>query len=191
MSAISNQSTGVSATQHYDALQRALHWVMAAIILTAIALGLYCSYLPQGTPLRRELLDIHKSLGMTALVLVTIRILYRLAVGTPAYAQALGKLTHFAASIAHLALYGLMVLMPVTGYIYSASGGHSVPWFGVFDWPVVVPQGQPLSAWARYFHHWGADIIYVVLSVHILAVIWHQFIKKDGVLARMLPPPKV
>ena len=188
MSALSNQAEPISAAPHYDAVQRALHWAMAAIILVAIAIGFYCStYLQPGTPLRMELLDIHKSLGMTALVLVAIRILYRLAIGAPDYARPLGKLTHYAASAAHLLLYGLMIWMPISGYIYSASGGHSVPWFGIFSWPIVVPQDQPLSVWGKFFHVWGADVIYVVLSLHVLAVIWHQFFKKDKVLARMLP----
>ncbi|RFB80624.1 cytochrome b [Methylovirgula sp. 4M-Z18] len=191
MSALSNESAPVSTASHYDAVQRALHWLMAAIILVAIAIGFYCSaYLQPGTPVRMALLDIHKSLGMTALVLVVIRILYRLAVGAPRYSQALGKLNHLAAGAAHFLLYGLMLGMPLSGYLYSAAGGHSVPWFGLFDWPVLVPRDQPLSMWGRFFHHWGADIIYVVLGVHLLAVAWHQFVKKDDVLARMLPPSR-
>ena len=63
---------------HYDFIQRAFHWSMACLILTAMALGLWASFLPSGTPLRVELLDVHKSLGMTTQMLILPRILYRL-----------------------------------------------------------------------------------------------------------------
>ncbi len=86
---------------HYDRVQRAFHWTMAAIVITAILIGLYCSFQVPGTPVRRTLLEWHKSLGMTALVLIVFRIAYRLATKTPPYAERLGRLTHLGASGAH------------------------------------------------------------------------------------------
>ena len=100
-------------TTHYNSMQRLLHWAMALII--------------------------HKSLGMTALVLVALRILYRAMVGVPAYTPVLGRINAFAAHLAHLMLYGLMLVMPFSGYIFSVAGGHDVPWFGLFEWPLVLP----------------------------------------------------
>ena len=82
-----------------------------------------------GTPVRRMLLEWHKSLGMTALVLIVFRIAYRLATKTPPYAERLGRLTHLGATGAHAALYGLMLFMPLTGYWFSAEGGYSLPFF--------------------------------------------------------------
>src|SRR4051812_13871256 len=107
---------------HYDRVQRILHWSMAAIIIVAVAIGLYCSFLVPGTPARKMLLDVHKSLGMTALALAFIRTGYRLLVSPPAYLEPLGRLTRAGASSAHLSLYGLMLFMPITGYMFSAAG---------------------------------------------------------------------
>jgi cytochrome b561 len=174
----------------YNAPQRLLHWLMALIILVAIGLGLYASYLQPGTPLRRELLFIHKSLGMTALVLVVLRILYRAMAGAPDYFPALSKLNVVVANGAHLMLYGLMLAMPFSGYVTSVAEGHEVPWFGLFEWPLILPRDDVLANAGELIHLWGAYALYVLLVAHIGAVIWHQWIKKDGVLARMMPPQR-
>jgi cytochrome b561 len=178
----------VRSTGHYDAVQRLLHWLMALIIFAAIGLGVYSSYLEPGTPLRRELLFIHKSLGMTALILVALRVLYRASVGAPDYTPALTRLNGLTANFAHLMMYGLMFVMPISGYIDSVAGGHDVPWFGLFDWPLIVPQDKSLSFSGELVHRWGAYLLYVVLAVHIAAVIWHQCVRRDGVMARMMAP---
>lgn len=172
---------------HYDRMHRAFHWGMAAIILTALLIGLYCSYQVPGTPLRRWLLEWHKSLGVTALLLVGFRIAYRLAVRTPPYAERLGRVTHAAAHGAHLLLYGLMLFMPVTGYLFSGAGGYSLPWFWLFHWPRVVPLDKELALMGEALHLYAAYVLYAVVSLHIVAVLWHHFVKRDGVLARMWP----
>jgi cytochrome b561 len=181
MSAVSS----IALTSRYNATQRLLHWAMALIIFSAIGLGIYASYLQVGTPLRRELLFIHKSLGMTALVLVALRILYRAMVGAPDYTPALSKINASVAHLAHMLLYGLMLLMPFSGYVFSVAGGHDVPWFGLFDWPLILPHDEAISDAGERVHQWGAYVLYVLLGGHIAAVIWHQWVKRDSVLARM------
>ncbi len=177
----------MSATFHYDRVQRAFHWVMAAIIFTAIALGISISYLDRSNPLKGSLLLVHKSLGLTVLILVIARVAYRLIVGKPPYQQPLPRFNRIGSTAAHLLLYGLMIFMPVSGYVFTGAGGHPLPFFGLFDWPNVVPKDKALSQFAGAFHYWGAWIICSVLIVHVLAVAWHSWIKKDEVLARMLP----
>jgi cytochrome b561 len=135
----------IRPTSRYNATQRLLHWAMALIIFSAIGLGLYASYLQAGTPLRHELLFFHESLGMTALVLVALRILYRAMVGAPDYTPALSKINASAAHLARLMLYGLMLVMPFSGYVFSVAGGHDVPWFGLFEWPLILPHIKILS----------------------------------------------
>jgi cytochrome b561 len=80
-----------------------------------------------------------------------------------------------------------MLFMPITGYISSAAGGHSLPWFGLFQWPRLLGKDAALSHWGEWLHDHGAWVVYAVIAIHIAAVVWHQFYKKDGVLARMLP----
>ena len=93
----------------YDGLQRSLHWIMAALILGALAIGFVVYFVVEDGPLRLPMLTIHKSLGMTALILGALRIVYRLAVGSPPYVTPLGWLIHKASQAGHLAPYALML----------------------------------------------------------------------------------
>ena len=170
----------------YRSSQRLLHWLMAIVIIAALVIGLYCSYLTPGIPLRRALLDVHKSLGMTALFLIAIRLPLRLSLGEPAYQRPLGAFNHHAARGAHMLLYILMILMPLAGYTTSAAGGHDLPWFGLFQWPNLLPLDKGLERTAAEIHEYGAYCLYAVVSLHILAALWHHFVRKDDVLKRML-----
>ncbi|MCM2293880.1 cytochrome b [Allorhizobium sp. BGMRC 0089] len=170
----------------YRGLQRAIHWAMALIIISALALGLYCSYLAPGTPLREFLLDIHKSLGMTALVLIVLRLPVRAVYGEPSWQKRPSLLVRAGAHGAHMLLYVLMILMPVTGYITSGASGHDLPWFGLFTWPNILPMDRDLSRLAGMIHHFGAYTFFAVLGLHLAAVAWHRLVKKDEVLSRML-----
>ncbi len=172
---------------HYDRVQRAFHWSMAIVIVAAMLIGLYCAYRPPGDATRRFLLEWHKSLGMTAMTLIVLRIAYRIAVAAPPYAERMSRLNHAAASGAHLALYILMLFMPLTGYWNSAAGGYSLPFFWLFQWPRVLPLDKASSRLGEELHYWGAWAIYAVVGLHIAAVLWHRLVKRDSVLDRMLP----
>jgi cytochrome b561 len=174
----------LSSEARYDSALRILHWAMAAIIFTAIALGVIAAFLPRGVAPRVELLTIHKSLGMTALVLIVLRVAWRLVVGAPPYAAALGAFSRFGAHAAHLALYALMIVMPLTGYVDSVVGGHPTSWFGLFDWPALA-RNDPLAHVAGIVHFWSAWALGAVLALHLAAVAWHVWAKRDGVFARM------
>lgn len=184
MSATSAPAANVPMTR-YRISQRILHWLMAIVIISALVLGLYCSYLVPGTPLRQALLDLHKSLGTTALVLIAIRLPLRLSLGEPAYRQPLDVFNHYAARGAHMLLYALMILMPLAGYTTSAAGGHDLPWFGLFEWPNLLPHDKALENTAADIHEYGAYCLYAIVSLHILAALWHHFIRKDETMARM------
>ena len=157
------------------------------MIFTAIALGIRALYLDRNSPIKASLLFVHKSLGLTVLILVIARVAYRLIVGKPPYKQPLQRFNQVGSTTAHLLLYGLMILMPVTGYVFTGAGGHPLPFYGLFEWPSVVPKDKALSQLAGTFHYWGAWAICSVLIIHILAVVWHSLAKRDEVLGRMLP----
>jgi cytochrome b561 len=175
------------STPSYDGVQRAFHWIMAAVIFLAIAAGVGATFLEKGSPERAQVFMIHRSLGMTALALVAFRVVYRLIAGAPPHTEPLGRLTNLAAHAGHLALYFLMIALPVTGYLLTAAAGRPVPWFGLFEWPNFAPQDKALAASASQAHYWLAWAIGAVLVLHLAAVVWHRYVKRDGVLARMWP----
>ena len=164
---------------------RWLHWTMAVLIFVAIVLGTISAYLPAGHQPRQGLLEVHKSLGFTILFLLIVRITWRLVAGEPQYRTPLGRLNHLASRAGHVALYVLMLFMPVTGYLYSAAGGYSLPWFGLFQWPRLLPHDEGIAASGKLLHDWGGWVIAAVVAVHLAAVGWHHWIKRDAVLSRM------
>src|SRR5277367_5297570 len=118
------------------------HWLMAALIFVALPLGIWASLLPSGGAMRIEILFFHKSIGVTVFGLIALRIVWRLIVGAPAYAEPLGKVIRVASRAGHLALYALMIAMPVSGHVASTAGGRAVSWFGLFELPRLVAKGR-------------------------------------------------
>jgi cytochrome b561 len=174
------------AVAAYDPGLRTIHWLMAALIFVALPLGVSAALLPRGA-MRIEILFFHKSIGVTVLGLIALRIVWRLIVGAPPYAEPLGKLTQVASRAGHLALYALMIAMPVSGYLGSNAGGRAVSWFGLFELPRLVYKDESLAAAAGWAHLVFAWMLAFVLAAHLGAVVWHAAIKRDSVLTRMWP----
>ncbi len=170
----------------YHPFLRTLHWLMAALIFVALGLGVWSTQLPRGA-IRSEVLFVHKSLGVAVLALIVVRIVARLALGSPVYAVALDRMTHAAARSAHLLLYALMIAMPVTGYLTSAAGGHDVSFFGLVSLPDLVGRNRAIDEGAGEAHYIFAWAIGAVITLHLIAVVWHAQFKRDTVLTRMWP----
>jgi cytochrome b561 len=171
----------------YDPGLRTLHWLMAALIFVALPLGVWASLLPSGDAMRVEILFFHKSIGVTVFGLIALRIVWRLIVGAPAYAEPLGKVIRVASRAGHLALYALMIAMPVSGYLGSTAGGRAVSWFGLLELPRLVAKDRNLAVAASWAHLVFAWMLAFVLATHLSAVVWHAMIKRDSVLTRMWP----
>jgi cytochrome b561 len=171
----------------YDPGLRTLHWLMAALIFVALPLGVWASLLPSGDAMRVEILFFHKSIGVTVFGLIALRIVWRLIVGAPAYAEPLGKVIRVASRAGHLALYALMIAMPVSGYLGSTAGGRAVSWFGLLELPRLVAKDRSLAVAASWAHLVFAWMLAFVLAAHLGAVVWHAIIKRDSVLTRMWP----
>jgi cytochrome b561 len=171
----------------YDPGLRTIHWLMAALIFVALPLGVWAALLPGGDRTRVQILFFHKSIGVTVFGLVALRIMWRLIVGAPAYAEPLGKFIHVASRAGHLALYALMIAMPVSGYLGSIAGGRAVSWFGLFELPRLVAKDSLLAVAASRAHLLFAWMLAFLLAAHLSAVVWHAMIKRDSVLTRMWP----
>ena len=171
----------------YDPIQRDFHWIMAVVILAAICVGLYAVDLPKEDPAKGFWFGIHKSLGVTVFFLAIMRIGWRLLNSTPRYRVPLGRFTRLAASATHAALYVLMILVPIGGYVLSTASAHSVSWFGLVTFPSVMPVDKSLAELAETAHVTGALILIWVIALHVVAAIWHHWFKRDEVMARMAP----
>lgn len=136
------------------------------------------------------LLARHKSVGITILALVILRLAWRAVNEHPplpgnlkAYERALARLTH-------LALYVLLFALPLTGWTMSSARGFPVSWFGFFTLPDLVPKSRPLYEALVMTHHTLAWFLFAVVALHVAGALKHHFVHKDDVLRRMLPFPR-
>jgi len=170
----------------YGAVAQAFHWLVVAGITAQF---IWAWRIDQTDSIRTQfaLVNQHKSIGMTVLALVILRLAWRVINRTPAFPASMSIREKWAASIAHWLLYALILAMPLTGWIYSSAAGFGAEFFGLLDIPDFVAQSERLERVFGSIHEWIAKAILLVVTIHILAALRHQFVLKDGLLRRMLP----
>jgi cytochrome b561 len=166
---------------------RALHWLMAAVIVAAWALGMR-SGMFEG-PARGAAIGLHIAVASSVLLLVPLRVLLRLTGGVPALPAAMGGAAHLAAHTAHVGLYALMLALPMSGWLTVNSAGRPVSLLGFIDLPTLMAKDQPLHERIESLHVALAWLLAALVVLHVLAALKHHFIDRDDVLARMLPRP--
>ena len=169
-----------------------LHWLIGLLFIGQIVLGLVMVRL-EDQRLSFDLIQWHKSFGFLILLLVPLRIVWRLANPRPALPESTPAWEHEAASATHLLLYLLMVVLPLTGWVLVSVSTLGMPTFAFYRF--IIPN-LPLPAsdgaeemWA-FVHQWLGYGAGALVSFHILAALRHQFILRDGLLVRMLVPGK-
>lgn len=160
------------------------HWTIAVLIIVMLAIGLYMDSLPRG-PGRGEWIDLHKSIGIIVLVLGAWRVLWRIIQRFPDEVCEMPHWQEMASKAVHIALLVLIVAMPLSGYMTSSTGGHDVSFFGLFHLPQL-PENKALSELASEVHEILADLLMIVLVLHVAAALKHHVIDQDATLKRML-----
>jgi cytochrome b561 len=166
---------------HYSRVARWLHWLMALLIIGNIVGGLLHDVDP------RTIIPLHKASGMLILTLTVLRFLWRLTHRPPPYPATMANWERWASTIVHMALYALMILVPVTGWLMSSASEYPISFFGLFEIPKLdVPQTEAFGEAMEERHELLAFAMIGLLLLHIAAALRHHFVKKDGMLARML-----
>lgn len=173
-------------SQRYSALAIALHWVVAMLVLAQIALGWWMQGIakqPAGP--RADAFNLHKSIGLTILALMVVRILWRITHRPPAL-PAMPPWQARLARATHGLLYVLLVIQPLAGYLGSAFSGYPVKYFGV-TLPGWAPQSIPLKDFMSAVHLATSWLIAAAVLLHLAGVAKHVVVDRDGLLLRMLP----
>jgi cytochrome b561 len=155
------------------------------LIITQFILALTAEDL-QGVK-KLAVLATHKSFGITILMLATLRVLWRLNNPTPPLPATLKPYERFLAHFTHTALYVLIFITPLTGWIMSSARGFPVSWFNLFQLPDLVAKNRPLYDFMVDTHETLAWTLAAIATLHLLAALKHHFVMKDTVLRRMLP----
>ena len=109
-----------------------LHWIIAVLVIVMIAMGIYMSDIPKGTPDRAFFFNLHKSIGLTTGLLVLVRVWWRHKNPPPSLPSDIPAWQVIVSRVSHAALYGCLVVMPAVGFAASQFTKYGVTYFGLF-----------------------------------------------------------
>jgi len=161
----------------------ALHWLLAVLILFAWGVGaLSLEEMPNSSPDKISALRVHMVTGIAILALMLVRLAVRLGTRRPTAVNTGHPLLDRAAVLAHYGLYALVILMAASGFATALSAGLPDIVFGGSGKPLP----ESFAAYpARTVHGIVGSLLAFLVLVHIIAALWHQFIRRDGLLRRM------
>ena len=171
----------------YTNTAQALHWIVALLMFAVIPLAWVAVSLPETAPWTEFFFTLHKSIGLTILALVAFRLFWRARHPAPLLPSHLARWERAAATASHWLLYLILIGMPLSGYVVSTAGGHTVTFFDLFTLPAL-PKNKGLENVGLFFHVLtGQWLVYALILLHVGATAWHIIVYRDGVLGRMLP----
>ena len=176
----------MNASPRYGRVAILLHWLAAALIVAGAGLGLTMTDLPL-SPDKLRYYAWHKWLGITVFLVAAVRLVWRAIVPPPPFPASMKAAQARAARAVHWALYGLMLAIPVSGWIYSSATGVSVSYLNLVPLPNLVPKDKALAGALLAVHQALNSVLAAVVLVHVAAAVKHQWIDRDGVMSRMLP----
>lgn len=162
-----------------------LHWLTLILIITAYVMGTILDDMKL-SPLKLQLYSWHKWVGLTVLFLLPLRIGFRLADKLD-HRQGLTPLEIRVSAIVHGLLYLLLIVAPVLGWLHSSASGFSVVWFGVLPIPDLIGKDKTLAEVLKELHEGSVNLLVILVALHAVAALYHHHIRRDGVLARMVP----
>lgn len=173
-----------NSKERWGQVSIALHWLTALLVIGLAVVGLVMTELPNSA-LKVQVYALHKSVGLTVLALTALRLLWRLAAGAPDEIPA-PRLQRLAAKAVHWALYALLFVLPLSGWLFNSAAGFPLKWFGVLALPKLFTGYNPeLKQLAHELHETGFYLLALLLLAHAGAALYHHYLKKDDTLNRM------
>ncbi len=161
-----------------------LHWLVALLIFAAFPLGVYMHELPL-SPDKLKLYSYHKWIGITLLLLVAIRLGWRLTHTPPPLPDAVAAWQRHASAVVHGLLYVLMIAIPLSGWLMSSAKGFQTVWFGVLPLPDLVGRDKALGDLLAEVHKILNFTLLALVVMHVGAALQHHFIERQLFLQRM------
>jgi cytochrome b561 len=178
-----------NATLRYGSLSIGIHWLMLLLFVAVYGTVELHELFEKGSNLREMLMTWHFMLGMLVFVLVLLRLAARLSGPTPAILPEPPGLQQLSSKLLHLALYLLMIGMPLTGWLMLSAAGKPIPFFGL-ELPALIGENKDLAKQIKEVHEFVGTTGYFLIGLHTVAALYHHYIKHDNTLTRMLPGRK-
>jgi cytochrome b561 len=178
-----------NSENRYGAIALIFHWSMALLVIGLATSGLYMVTLPDvGFSNKKIILVIyHKELGILAFVLLAMRLSWRLTQTLPRLVENLPEWQKIAARFVHLSFYGLLIALPLSGYLMSSAAGIPVSFFGLCTLPDFAQRNDDLFNRYAGVHQWLSYGLILCVFVHTGAALRHHFLSKNDTLRKMLP----
>lgn len=170
----------------YGSLSIGLHWLMLLLIAAVYACIELRGNFPKGSDFRESLKVWHFVLGLSVLVLVLVRLAAHFIGTVPPIEPDPPKWQSLFAKLMHVALYALMIGMPLLGWLTLSAEGKQVSLFGL-QLPSLVGESKSIAGWAKELHETGGTVGYFLIGLHAAAALFHHYIVRDNTLRRMLP----
>ena len=180
---LTNSETG------YGLVHWAIHWATVGLVFWLFYLGWTMVDLPL-SPQKFQDYALHKSLGLTVLALAALRLLWRRLNTVPPLPDGMARHETILAKATHHGIYVLLLLIPLTGWLYSGATASPANYFGFFTVPDLVPANETLAAALKTVHLVAGYLLALAILLHVAGALKHHFVNRDAVLKRMLRPVK-
>lgn len=172
--------------QSYNLWMVRLHWLSVLLIMAIYASIEFRGIFEKGTVERDLMKEVHFVLGLTVWVLTLVRLVVRRLSVVPPIEPMPSTLVLRLSVLAHLALYGFLLLMPLLGWLVLSAGDKVIPFWG-FELPALVSPDPDLAGSLKEIHELTGYVGYALIGLHALAALMHHYVTKDNTLKRMLP----
>ena len=170
--------------RQFAAFSRLLHWTMAVMVLTMLCIGVAMVVSLGGYHM---LMSIHRPLGIAILILVVVRFVNRLLNPPPPFPASMSRAERLAATASELAMYGLMLVLPLIGWGMLSAARYPIVLYGSLHLPFILPHSAAVYAVLRKAHTILAYLFFLTFMGHFGAILFHTLIVRDGLLKRMAP----
>jgi cytochrome b561 len=176
------------APDRWNRFAQLLHWLIALLIVGLGTVGLIMTDMAP-SPDKIKVYTLHKSFGITVLMLVALRLVWRLATRHPAPAPG-PRWQTLSASVVHFLLYVLMFAIPLSGWLFNSAANFPLQWFWLVHVPAIWGPDPAVKHFAREFHEAAFWVLITLAVLHAAAAFKHHYFDRDDVLRRMLPKSK-
>lgn len=173
-----------SNNARYSSASITMHWAMVLLFIVVYVLVNLADGFEKGSAQRQSARDWHATFGLLIFALVWLRIVLRVLGTTPPIQPPPSALMEKLAKLGHLALYALMVVLPLLGWALLGARGKPIPFFGL-ELPALIAPDKALGSTIKEIHEFGGNLGYFLIGGHAFAALFHHYVVKDNTLRRM------
>ena len=178
-----------NSTDSYGWPSIGLHWFMLLLLAAVYACMELRDIFPKGSDAREAMKTWHYMLGLAVLILALLRLALYAAGPVPPIVPDPPKWQMLSAKLMKVALYAIMIGMPLAGWLVLSASGKPIPFFGL-QLPALIGESKTLSESIKEIHEAGATAGYILIGLHAAAALFHHYVVRDNTLRRMLPNRK-